>query len=400
MPRKLLDTKKKPSYVVLVGLILPFQREEDINAEMDELKRLAITADMQVVGQFTQRLKKPDGRTMVGKGKMEEIEDYIKENDVDRVIFNNGIFPVQVKNLEGRWKVEVWDRTMLILAIFSMRARTLRTKIQVKLAQYQYLLPRLKGMWSHHVRQQGGIGSRGPGEKELETDRRMAQYRISTLKKKLEEIEKSSKVQRKERSKKINVALVGYTNAGKSTLMKCISKDDTLIDDKLFVTVSPLVRKARIKEKDILLSDTVGFIRKLPPTLIEGFKSTLAEVCDADVLLHVIDFSDPQYERYITVVKQILREIGAVGIPTIFVLNKRDKLLAEKGDFLKNYEEKNKKTFFVAQKEKLSSLYQCPVVYCSALSKEGTQDLHEVLYKAISKNKHRSYARIRYTMAS
>ena len=322
-----ISTAVKKETAVLVALITQNQPEAKVNEYLDELAFLAETSGAITLERFTQRTDKPDVTTFVGRGKLDEIGQYVKEHEVDMVIFDDDLTPSQVRNIERALECKVLDRSLLILNIFSIRAKTAQAKSQVELAQYQYILPRLTKMWSHLSKQKGGIGMRGPGEKELETDRRIVRDRIALFSKKLEKIDKQSITRRKSRQKVVRVALVGYTNVGKSTLMRLLSKSDVFAEDKLFATVDSTVRKVVIGRIPFLLTDTVGFIRKLPHTLIECFKSTLDEVREADVLLHVVDVSHPSFEEQITVVNNILREIGAADKPTLLVFNKIDQLL-------------------------------------------------------------------------
>lgn len=322
-----ISTATKKETAVLVALITQHQPEQKVNEYLDELAFLAETSGAVTLERFTQRTDKPDVTTFVGRGKLEEIDRYVKEHEVDMVIFDDDLTPSQVRNIERVLECKVLDRSLLILNIFSIRAKTAQAKSQVELAQYQYILPRLTKMWSHLSKQKGGIGMRGPGEKELETDRRIVRDRIALFSKKLEKIDKQSITRRKSREKVVRVALVGYTNVGKSTLMRLLSKSDVFAEDKLFATVDSTVRKVVVGRIPFLLTDTVGFIRKLPHTLIECFKSTLDEVREADVLLHVVDVSHPSFEEQIAVVNNILAEIGAADKPTLLVFNKIDLLL-------------------------------------------------------------------------
>ena len=325
-----ISTAEKKETAVLVALITQHQPEQKVNEYLDELAFLAETSGAITLERFTQRTDKPDVTTFVGRGKLEEIEQYVKEHEVDMVIFDDDLTPSQVRNIERVLECKVLDRSLLILNIFSIRAKTAQAKSQVELAQYQYILPRLTKMWSHLSKQKGGIGMRGPGEKELETDRRIVRDRIALFSKKLEKIDKQSITRRKSRQKVVRVALVGYTNVGKSTLMRLLSKSEVFAEDKLFATVDSTVRKVVVGRIPFLLTDTVGFIRKLPHTLIECFKSTLDEVREADVLLHVVDVSHPSFEEQIAVVNNILAEIGAADKPTLLVFNKIDLLLNQK----------------------------------------------------------------------
>lgn len=309
---------------VLVGLITYKQDENRLNETLDELEFLLETAGGASVKRFIQRLDKPDTRTFVGSGKLEEINAYIKNENVGTVVFDDELSPSQLRNIEKELECKVLDRTTLILDIFAKRARTATARTQVELAQYQYLLPRLSRLWTHLEKQRGGIGMRGPGEKEIETDRRIIRDKIALLKEKLKDIDKQKITQRSGREKMVRVALIGYTNVGKSTLMNLISKSDVFAENKLFATLDTTVRKVVIDNLPFLLTDTVGFIRKLPHSLVESFKSTLDEVREADLLLHIVDISHPGFEDQIDVVNQTLTEIGAADKPTIMVFNKID----------------------------------------------------------------------------
>lgn len=322
----MIETAKKNERGILVAVSSKSESEERMEEMMDELEFLSQTLQIDILGKITQRLEHPDTKTFVGKGKLEEINTICKMDKIDVVVFDDDLTPSQLRNLERELKVKIYDRSLLILDIFLKRAKTAQAKTQVELARYQYLLPRLTRMWTHLERQRGGTGTRGgAGEKEIETDRRIIRDQINVLKKKLEKIEKQSNTQRKSRSGIVRVALVGYTNAGKSTLMNLLGKEKIYAKDELFATVDSTVRKVVLNNIPFLLSDTVGFIRKLPHSLIESFKSTLAEVMEADVLLHVIDASNPSYEDHIRVVDETLAEIGANDITTIKVFNKIDK---------------------------------------------------------------------------
>ena len=309
---------------VLVGLITPAQPEQRAREYIDELAFLADTAGAETVKTFFQRADYPNPRTFVGKGKLDEIREYVENNDISMAIFDVDLTTKQVMNIERELKVKVLDRTSLILDIFARRAQTATARTQVELAQYQYLLPRLTRMWTHLERQRGGIGMRGPGETQIETDRRIILDRISRLKEELKAIDKQKSIQRKNRGKLTRVALVGYTNVGKSTLMNVLSKSDVFAENKLFATLDTTVRKVVIDNLPVLLTDTVGFIRKLPTHLVDSFKSTLDEVRDADILLHVVDISHPNFEEQIAVVDRTLEELGASDKPTILVFNKID----------------------------------------------------------------------------
>ena len=309
---------------VLVGLITQNQDEEKLVEYMDELEFLALTAGATVVKRFTQKLTQPDSKTFIGSGKAQEVRDFVKENEIGTVIFDDELSPSQLKNLEREIEVKILDRTNLILDIFAQRAQTSYARTQVELAQYQYLLPRLTRMWTHLERQKGGIGMRGPGETEIETDRRIIRDRISLLKEKLKTIDRQMATQRNNRGKVVRAALVGYTNVGKSTLMNALSKSDVFAENKLFATLDTTVRKVIIENLPFLLTDTVGFIRKLPTDLVDSFKSTLDEVREADLLIHVVDISHPDFEEQISVVDKTIADLGAGGKPTMIVFNKID----------------------------------------------------------------------------
>lgn len=323
----MIETKKETEYGVIVAVAPKFQSDEKTTEYLDELEFLTQTLDIQVINRYSQKLEYADPRTFVGKGKLEEIREYVTARKVGNVIFDDDLSPSQMRNLERELKVRIYDRSLLILEIFLKRAQTNQAKTQVELARYQYLLPRLTRMWTHLERQRGGTGTRGgAGEKEIETDRRNIRNMIAILRKKLDKIEIQAATRRKSREGIVRVALVGYTNAGKSTLMRLLSKEDVYAKDELFATVDSTVRKVVLNELPFLLSDTVGFIRKLPHNLIESFKSTLAEVKEADILLHVIDVSNPAYEDHVQVVEKTLQEIGAGEIQTIRVYNKVDRV--------------------------------------------------------------------------
>ena len=322
----MIETAQRNERGLLVAVGSKSESEDRLKEMMDELEFLSQTLGIDVINRFSQRLEHPDPKTFVGKGKLEEINVSCQMEKIDVVIFDDDLSPSQLRNLEKELKVKIYDRSLLILDIFLKRAKTAQAKTQVELARFQYLLPRLTRMWTHLERQRGGTGTRGgAGEKEIETDRRIIRDQITLLKKKLEKIEKQSFTQRKSRSGVVRVALVGYTNAGKSTLMNLLSKEKIYAKDELFATVDSTVRKVVINQLPFLLSDTVGFIRKLPHGLIESFKSTLAEVREADILLHVIDASNPSHEDHIKVVEETLAEINASEIQTIKVYNKIDK---------------------------------------------------------------------------
>ncbi|MCM1071044.1 MAG: GTPase HflX [[Clostridium] fimetarium] len=323
--KDLVISRETTERALLVGLVTPRQGEAKVNEYLDELAFLAQTAGAEVVGRFTQKLEYPNPRTFVGQGKLEEIRQYVEKNEIGMVIFDDDLSTKQVANIEKALQVKILDRSSLILDIFAKRAQTATAKTQVELAQYQYLLPRLTRMWTHLERQKGGIGMRGPGETQIETDRRIIQRRISLLKQELADIDRQKTLQRKNRGKLTRVALVGYTNVGKSTLMNLLSKSEVFAENKLFATLDTTVRKVIIDNLPFLLTDTVGFIRKLPPHLVESFKSTLDEVRDADLLVHVVDVSHPGFEEQIEVVNKTLAEVcGSADKPVIVVFNKID----------------------------------------------------------------------------
>lgn len=323
----MIETKKEAEYGVLVAVTPKFQSDEKTQEYLDELEFLAQTLNIDIAKSYAQKLEHPDPRSFIGKGKLNEIKEFVKAKNIGNVIFDDDLTPSQLRNLEREFKVKIYDRSLLILDIFLKRAKTNQAKTQVELARYEYLLPRLTRMWTHLERQRGGTSTRGgAGEKEIETDRRNIRNQINILRKKLDKIETQAATRRKSRDGVVRFALVGYTNAGKSTLMRLISKEKVYAKDELFATVDSTVRKVVIDQIPFLLSDTVGFIRKLPHSLIESFKSTLEEVKEADVLLHVIDTSNPAYEEHIDIVEKTLEEIGAADIKTIKIYNKVDKV--------------------------------------------------------------------------
>jgi len=359
--------QNEPEKAVLVGLIYKEQTEEKLNEYLAELAFLAQTAGAEVIAEFKQKLPHPDRNTFVGKGKMEEIRQYITTKNVELVIFDDDLSPRQQSILEKELKCKVIDRSYLILDIFASRARTAQAKAQVELAQMQYLLPRLKGLWTHLERQRGGIGMRGPGEQEVETDRRIVKEKIATLKKQLEKIDTQNTIMRKRRGELIRVALIGYTNVGKSTIMTVLSKSEVFAENKLFATLDTTVRKVVFENTAFLLSDTVGFIRKLPHGLIESFKSTLDEVRESDILLHIVDISHPQYEDQIAVVNNTLKEIGVEEKPVITVYNKLDLYRQKYFDaYLPN---EVKEQLMEELQENLRNQTQSPVVFISATEK-------------------------------
>jgi len=368
---------RKEEKAVLVGLIQKEQTPEQVREYLDELAFLAETAGANAIESFTQRLPHPDSRTFVGKGKLEEIKQYVASRDIDVVIFDDELTGSQISNIEKEVKCRVIDRSDLILDIFASRARTAQAKVQVELAQYQYILPRLKGMWTHLERQGAGIGSRGPGETEIETDRRIVKDKISLLRQRLKEIDKQSFTQRKERGEFIRVALVGYTNVGKSTLMNVLSKSEVFAENKLFATLDTTTRKIVYENTPFLLSDTVGFIRKLPHHLVESFKSTLDEVREADILLHVVDVSHPLYEDQIGVVNHTLQELKAFDKPILTIFNKLD--LYESVTFDEWLEDDVKQELLLELKEKWDRTTNNNCVFISALEKKNIDALREII---------------------
>ncbi len=368
---------RKEEKAVLVGLIQKEVTPEQVTEYLDELAFLAETAGAIAVNRFTQRLPHPDSRTFVGKGKLEEIKQYVAARDINVVIFDDELTGSQISNIEKEVKCRVIDRSDLILDIFASRARTAQAKVQVELAQYQYILPRLKGMWTHLERQGAGIGSRGPGETEIETDRRIVKDKIALLRGRLKEIDKQSITQRKERGEFIRVALVGYTNVGKSTLMNVLSKSDVFAENKLFATLDTTTRKIVYENTPFLLSDTVGFIRKLPHHLVESFKSTLDEVREADILLHVVDVSHPLYEDQIGVVNHTLQELKAFDKPILTIFNKLD--LYEANTFDEWLEDEVKQELLLELKEKWDRATNNNCVFISALEKKNIDALREII---------------------
>lgn len=324
MRKKFYDTAIKQERAVLVGVITANESDERAKEYLEELEFLVETAGAETVKVFTQKLQKPDRATFVGSGRLEDIKAFVIEEEIDMVVFDDELTPSQLRNIENELQVKILDRNNLILDIFANRAKTAQAKTQVELAQLQYLLPRLTRLWTHLERQKGGIGMRGPGESQIETDRRLILNKIDLLKDKLKAIDKQNETQRKNRQQMIRVALVGYTNVGKSTIMNMLSKSDVFAENKLFATLDTTVRKVVIENVPFLLSDTVGFIRKLPHDLVECFKSTLDEVREADILIHVVDVSHPSFEDHIRAVNDTLRELGALDKQTIMVFNKID----------------------------------------------------------------------------
>jgi GTP-binding protein HflX len=368
---------KEEERAVLIGLIQKDQTEEQVNEYLFELAFLSETAGAIAVKTFKQRLQHPDSRTFVGKGKLEEIKQYVRAKDIDLVIFDDELTGSQIQNIEKEIGAKTIDRSDLILDIFARRARTAQAKVQVELAQYQYLLPRLKGMWSHLERQGAGIGSRGPGETEIETDRRIVKDKIALLRKRLLEIDKQAFTQRKDRGEFIRVALVGYTNVGKSTIMNLLSKSEVFAENKLFATLDTTTRKVVFENTPFLLSDTVGFIRKLPHHLVESFKSTLDEVREADVLLHVVDISHAQFEDQIGVVNKTLQELKAFEKPIITIFNKMD--LYQEKYFDEWLEDEVKQDILLELKEKWSLATNNNCVFVSAIEKQNIEELRTII---------------------
>lgn len=378
-------TEPKQETAVLVGLIFPFQQKRTVQDQLDELAFLTETAGAKPIETFTQQLETPHPKTFVGTGKLLEIKNYIEEHDVDTVIFDEELSPSQLRNIEREFKRKILDRTNLILDIFAKRARTAHAKTQVELAQYEYLLPRLTRMWTHLERQRGGIGMRGPGETEIETDRRIIRDKIARLKEQLKKIDKQKFVQRQNRGKLVRVALVGYTNVGKSTLMNRLSKSEVFAENKLFATLDTTVRKVVVGNLPFLLSDTVGFIRKLPHSLVESFKSTLDELRESDILLHLVDISHPNFEAQIETVNKTLAEIGVAEKPAFLVFNKIDAFSYEKKDdddltakSRENYSLEELQQSWIAKANK-----KC--IFISAKNKDNIEALRDMLYREVKK---------------
>ncbi|RZS99354.1 GTPase HflX [Aquimarina brevivitae] len=369
---------------VLIGIVTKTQDEDKLNEFLDELEFLTYTAGGEVVKRFTQKMDMPNPKTFIGSGKMQEVKEYVEENDIGTVVFDDELSPAQLRNIEKMLKAKIIDRTNLILDIFAQRAQTSYARTQVELAQYQYLLPRLTGLWTHLERQRGGIGMRGPGETEIETDRRIVRDRISLLKKKLETIDKQMATQRGNRGQLVRVALVGYTNVGKSTLMNVISKSDVFAENKLFATLDTTVRKVVIGNLPFLLTDTVGFIRKLPTQLVESFKSTLDEVREADLLLHVVDISHPQFEDHIASVNQILDEIECTDKPTIMVFNKIDAYEPEQIDEDDLMTERTTAHYTLQEwKKTWMNRIGNNALFISAINKENMEEFRKRVYQEV-----------------
>ncbi len=386
--KKGLAQKIEP--VILVGIVQRNQTEDMIHEYLDELEFLALTAGAKSVKRYIQKMDSPNRRTFVGKGKLEEIAAYLEEHEeITAVIFDDDLSGKQTNILEETLKVKIIDRSSLILDIFAGRAQTAQAKTQVELAQMQYLLPRLRGLWTHLERQRGGIGMRGPGEKEIETDRRIVRDKISQLKKRLEKIDQQNMTRRKTRDKLIRVALVGYTNVGKSTLMNLLTKSDVFAENKLFATLDTTVRKVAFDRTPFLLSDTVGFIRKLPHHLIESFKSTLDEVRESDILLHVVDLAHPQHEDHIRTVNKTLQELDAIDKPTLMVYNKID--LYRERNYDLYLEDQAKEEIESGLKQRLEGEFGQESVLASALSKENVDVLREKMMKMVKEQYHHRY---------
>lgn len=379
---KIYDTAIKPETALLVSVITPDISEQTAKDYLQELEFLVQTAGGQAQGIITQKLAKPEHATFVGSGKLEEIRQYAEAEEIDMIVFDDELSPSQLRNLERELKRKILDRSNLILDIFAKHAQTAQAKTQVELAQLQYLLPRLTRMWTHLERQRGGIGMRGPGESQIETDRRIILNKISLLKERLQVIDKQNETQRKNRGELIRVALVGYTNVGKSTILNMISKSDVLMENKLFATLDTTVRKVVIDNLPFLLSDTVGFIRKLPHHLVESFKSTLDEVREADVLIHVVDISHPNFEDHIAAVNETLKDINALDKPIITVFNKIDAYkppveVDEDGEEIKVTLEDFKNSWMAKNSD--------PAIFLSATEKTNVEEFKQKLYEIISK---------------
>jgi GTPase len=376
---KIQDNEK----AVLVGLVYKEQTETMVNEYLTELKFLAETAGAESVKTFIQKLPHPDSKTFVGKGKLQEIKEYVKARGINLIIFDDELTGSQIGNITDETDTKTIDRSDLILDIFAARAKTAQAKVQVELAQYQYLLPRLKGMWKHLERQGGGIGSRGPGETEIETDRRIVKDKISLLRKRLGEIDKQASTQRQERGEYIRVALVGYTNVGKSTLMNVLTKADVFAENKLFATLDTTTRKVVYEQTPFLLSDTVGFIRKLPHHLVESFKSTLDEVREADCLLHVVDIAHPGYEDQMGVVNKTLQEIGAYDKPMLTIFNKMD--LYEQQVFDPWLDEEVKKDMITDLENRWQHLTNNSAIFVSATERRNLDQLRNTILNKVKK---------------
>jgi GTP-binding protein HflX len=378
---KSFSTAKKQEEAVIVGVVTQHQRLEQAEEYLDELAFLAHTAGALVKKRFLQKLSYPNPRTFIGEGKLQEIADYVTSNEIDIVLFDDELSPSQIRNLEHTLKCKILDRSNLILDIFASRAQSAQAKFQVELAQTQYLLPRLTRMWTHLSKHKGGIGMKGPGESEIETDRRILRNTITKLKERLDVIDKQAATQRRNRDLKTRVSLVGYTNVGKSTLMNVLAKSEVFAEDKLFATLDSTVRKVSWPEASFLLSDTVGFIRKLPHQLVECFKSTLDEIREADILLHVVDISHPSFENHIHVVNETLKEIGALNKEVILVFNKIDQL---KEPFVLGDETiENKQEYILQLKKSWMAKENYPAIFISAAKKINIDELKAAIIDAV-----------------
>jgi GTP-binding protein HflX len=383
MKQKFYDTAVKQERAVLVGVITQGETDEQAKEYLEELEFLVATAGAETVRSFTQKLTRPDRSTFVGSGRLEDIKTFVTAEEIDMVVFDDELTPSQLRNIENELQVKILDRNNLILDIFAGRAQTAQAKSQVELAQLQYLLPRLTRLWTHLERQKGGIGMRGPGESQIETDRRLILNKIDLLKDKLKLIDKQNATQRKNRNQQIRVALVGYTNVGKSTIMNMISKSEVFAENKLFATLDTTVRKVVIENVPFLLSDTVGFIRKLPHDLVECFKSTLDEVREADILVHVVDISHPNFEDQIRTVNETLKDIGAIDKKTITVFNKIDAFKP----IQHNMEEQAEPLTLHDFKNSWMAKNNSPAIFISATKKENIEEFRSLLYEEV-KAKH------------
>tara|TARA_R110001592_G_scaffold72390_2_gene221065 strand:- start:31077 stop:32273 length:1197 start_codon:yes stop_codon:yes gene_type:complete len=396
----MIEIKKKKDgreRAILIGAVTQYQNEERLSEYLDELAFLADTAGADSIKRFSQKLDSPNPKTFLGTGKMDEINEYIKANEIDLAIFDDELSPSQLKNVERLFEIKVLDRTNLILDIFASRAQTSYASTQVELAQYQYLLPRLTNMWTHLSKQKGGIGMKGPGEREIETDRRIIRDKISLLKKKLEKIDKQMSIQRSNRESMVRVALVGYTNVGKSTLMNLLSKSEVFAENKLFATLDTTVRKVVIHNLPFLLSDTVGFIRKLPTQLIESFKSTLDEVREAELLLHVVDISHPNFEEHLETVDRTVAEIDGTDKPVIMIFNKIDAYQPEKVDPDDLSPRLNNRHFTLEQWQKTwFARTDRQAIFISATEKDNLEDLKNRLYETVAEIHARRYPNNRF----
>jgi GTP-binding protein HflX len=376
--QKFYDTGIKAERAVLVGIVTPGQTEMQTREYLEELQFLVMTAGGETIKTFTQRMQRPDRATFVGTGKLEEIKAYVKAEEIDIVVFDDELSPSQLRNIENELQLKILDRSNLILDIFAKRAQTAQAKTQVELAQLQYMLPRLTRMWTHLERQKGGIGMRGPGETQIETDRRIILQKISLLKERLKEIDKQNETQRKNRHQLVRVALVGYTNVGKSTIMNMIAKSEVFAENKLFATLDTTVRKVVIENLPFLLSDTVGFIRKLPHHLVECFKSTLDEVREADILIHVVDISHPNFEDHMETVNETLKDLGAIDKEIITVFNKIDQYVP-----LSNEEEEQAPISLSDFENSWMAKTSSPAIFISALKKENIEAFRSLLYEKV-----------------